>query len=60
MFSLKRKEEIIVKFMDHKLEEALFDGIRKDIQRGHFVLLNVFFSQLLPRLTSVYFFIFLK
>ena len=60
MSSLKRREKIIVKIVELKLEEAIFDGLRRDIQLGHFILLTVPNSQQLPILTSLYFFSFLK
>ena len=49
----------VVKTVEHKLEEAFFDGIR-DVQLRRFNLLSVPISQQLPRLTSLHFFNFLK
>ena len=48
-----------MKGVEHKLEEASFDGIR-DVQLGRFILLSVPISQQLPRLTSLYVFSFLN
>ena len=58
MSSLKRNEKIILKIVEHKLEEAFSDSLRGDIQRRRFILLNFPISQQLLRLTSLYFFIF--
>ena len=46
--------------MEHKLEEAIVDGIRGDLQLGHFNILSVPTFQKLPKLTRLYFFSFLK
>ena len=53
------KKKLIVKIVEHKLG-AFFDGLRRYVQLGHFILLSVPISQQLPRLTSFYFFSFLK
>ena len=53
-------KKLLVKVLDHKQEEAFFDGIRRDVQLGHFTLVSVPISQQLPKLTSLYFFGFLK
>ena len=53
-------KKILVKNVEHKVEEAFFDSTRGDIQLGRFILLSVPTSQQLPRLTSLYFFTFLK
>ena len=50
----------LVKNGEHKLEKPFFDGIRGDVQLRHFILLSVPISQRLSRLTSLYFFSFLK
>ena len=34
--------------MEHKLEEAIVDGIWRDVQQGHFFTLRVPLSQQLP------------
>ena len=53
MSSLKRKEKLIVKVVEHKLKEAFFLGIRKDFQLEQFILISVPISQQLPSLTSL-------
>ena len=53
-------KKLLVKIVEHKLVEAFSDSIRWHVQLGRFILLTVPFSQQLPRLTSIYFFIFLK
>ena len=53
-------KKLLVKNEEHKIESAFFDGIRGDVQLGRFILLSVPISQQLPRLTSLYFFTFLK
>ena len=59
MQSGKRNKKTLVKIVEHKLEEAFFDGTR-DIQLGRFILLSVPNSQPLPRLKSLNFFSFLE
>ena len=54
------KEKLVVKLVEHKLEETFFDGIRGDFQLGHFILLSVPIFEQVPRLTYFYFFSFLK
>ena len=51
-------KNLLLKNVQHKLEEAFFDG--RDVQLGRFLLLNVPISQQLPTLTSLYFFSFLN
>ena len=53
-------KKLLLKNVEHKLEETFFDGIRGDFQPGHFILLSVPISQSLPRLTSLYFHSFLE
>ena len=53
-------KKLLVKKEEHKVESAFFDGKRGDVQLGRFILLSVPISQELPRLTSLYFFTFLK
>ena len=53
-------KKTLVKIEEHKLEEEFFDGMRRDVQMGHFFLLSVPISQQLPRLTRLYFLSFLK
>ena len=53
-------KNLLVKNEEHKVESAFFDGIRGDVQLGRFILLSVPISRQLPRLTSLYFFTFLK
>ena len=50
----------LVKSVEHKLKEAFFDGLRRDVQLGHLILLSVPISQQIPRLTSLYLDNFLK
>ena len=52
--------KLFVKSVEHKPEEEFSDGIRGDVQLGHFILLIVPFSQQVSRLTYLYFFSFLK
>ena len=53
MCSLKRKtKNLLVKIVEHKLEEALSDSIRGDAQLGSFILLSIPISQQHPRLIS--------
>ena len=59
MSPVKRNEKSLVKSVEHKLEETFSDVIW-DVHLGRFILLNVPISQQLPRLTSLYFFSFLK
>ena len=59
-FPLNATKKLLVRIVEYKLEEALFDGTRENVQVGHFFLLSVPFSQQLPRLTSFDFFSFLK
>ena len=49
-----------MKIVEHKLVEAFFDSIRGDVQLARFILLSVPISEQLARLTSRYFFSFLK
>ena len=44
--------------MEHKLEEAIMDGIQIDVQLDHFMILSVPSFQQHPRLTPLYFFSF--
>ena len=53
-------KKLLVMNVEHKVESAFFDSIRGDVQLGRFVLLSVPTSQQFPRLTSFYFFTFLK
>ena len=53
-------KKLLVKKVEHKVDSNSFDGIRGDVQLGRFILLSVPISQPLPRLTSLYFFTFLK
>ena len=53
-------KKLLVKNVEHKVELAFFDSIRGVVQLGRFILLSVPTSQQLPRLTSLYFFTFLK
>ena len=53
-------KKLLVKNVEHKVENVFFDGMRGDVQLGRFILLSVPTSQQLPRLTSLYFFTFLK
>ena len=50
MSSFKRNKNLLV---EHKLEEAISDSIRGDVQRRRFILLNFPISQKLPGLTSL-------
>ena len=59
-FPLNATRKLLVKFEEHKLEEAIFDSIQRDVPLGHFFLLSVPISQQLPRRTSLYFFVFLE
>ena len=43
--SSKPTKKLLVKFGEHTIEEAFFDGMRGDLQLGHFVLLSVPVSQ---------------
>ena len=54
------KKKLVVKIVEDKLEEAFFDDIRRDVQLGNFILLNVPISQQLHTITSLYFFSFLN
>ena len=60
MSSLKHNENLLMKIVEHKLEESFSDSIRGDVQLRRFILLSVRISQQLPKLTSLYFFSFLK
>ena len=53
-------KKLLVKIVEHKLEEAFSDSMRGDVQLGHFILLSVSISLQLPKLTSPYFFGLLK
>ena len=53
-------KKLPVKNEEHKVEEAFFDSIRGDVQLGRFILHSVPISQQLPRLSSLYFFTYLK
>ena len=53
-------KKLLVKNVEHKVEKAFFDSIRGDIQLGRFISLSVPISQQLPRLSSLYFFTYLK
>ena len=57
MTYLKRRENIL-KVVKHKLEQTFFDGIRRDFQLEHFILLIVSIFQQFTRLTSLHFFAF--
>ena len=59
MSSIKRNKQLLVKIVEHKLDEAFSDVIWV-VQLGRFILLSVPISQQLPRLTSLYFFSFLN
>ena len=48
-------KKLLVKNMEHKLEKAFSDGIRRDVGFRHFILLSVAISQQLLTLTSLYF-----
>ena len=52
-------KKLLVKNVEHKVEKTFSDSIRV-VQLGRFILLSVSTSQQLPRLTSLYFFTFLK
>ena len=43
--------KLLVKIVEHKLEEAFSDSLR-EVQLGHFILLSVSISQQLPDLPS--------
>ena len=60
VFRETQRKNLIVKSVEHNLEESFFDHIRGDVQLGHFILLSVPISQQLSSLTSGYFFSFLK
>ena len=60
MSSLKRIEKKFKKNVEHNLEEAFSDSTRGDVQQGRIILLSVPISQQFPRLTSPYFYGFLK
>ena len=49
-----------MKLVEHKQEEVVFDGMRRESQLGQFFLLSVPISQQLRRLTCLYFFSFLN
>ena len=51
-------KNLLVKIVEHKLEESFSEGILGDVQLGRFVSLNVPSSQQFPRLKSLYFFSF--
>ena len=53
-------KKLLVENEKRKVESVFFDGIRGDVQLGRFILLSFSISQQLPRLTSLYFFTFLK
>ena len=53
-------KNLLVIIVKHKLKEVFLDGIRRNVQLGHFILLIVPISQQLPRLTFLCFLIFLK
>ena len=53
-------KNLLVRIVEHQLEEAFSDSIRGDVQLGRFILLSVPISQQPPRLTSLYFFSFPK
>ena len=52
MPSLNGSENSCVKKVQNEIE-AVFMGIRRDVQLGHFIILNVPFSIRIPRLTSL-------
>ena len=56
----KATKKLLVKIVEHKLAEVFSDSLRGDVQLGRFFLFSVPISQQLPRLTSLYFFSFLK
>ena len=58
-FASNATKKSLVKNVEHKLEET-FSDVVWDVHLGRFFLLNVPISQQLPRLTSLYFFSFLK
>ena len=60
MFSLKCNKKLLIKIVEHKLEEAFSDSIRPDVQLGPFIVLSIPIYQKLSRLTSLYSPIFLK
>ena len=39
--------------VDHKKEETILDGTRRDVQRGHFILPSVPISGQRPKLTLI-------
>ena len=48
-------KNILVRIVEHKLEQAVSESIRGDVQLERFILLIVQISQQLPRLTSLVF-----
>ena len=59
-FPLSTRKILLLKIMEHKLQEAILEGIRRDVQLGNFILLSLPIFQQLPRLTSLYFFLILS
>ena len=59
MSSVKCNGKLLVKNVEHKLEEAFSDG-KRDVQLGRFILLSVPFPHQLPSFTSLYLFSFLN
>ena len=53
-------KKLVVKIVELKLEEAFFDGIRRNVQLGQFILMSVPNFQQLPRPTTFYLFSFLE
>ena len=60
VFPQKQRKKLLMKIVEHKLEEAVSNSIRGDVQLGRLILLNVPISRQFPRLTSLHFFSFLK
>ena len=51
------KKELLVKIVEHEIQEAFFDCTRGYVQLERFILLRVTIFQQFPRLTSLYFFL---
>ena len=54
------QRKITSKIVQHKIEEAFYDSIPRDVQQWCFILLNFPISQQFPRLISLNFFSFPK
>ena len=48
--------KLLMKLLEHKLEEASLDGTRGDVYMGHFIIISVPVSQQIPRLPPFYLF----